>query len=353
MTESRATGCDCGTMFFQTAEIDPVLGDTGFKTIRNAFVELSQAEDIEEILNRNGWQYVKHEGKYYVIGDDCVQVANMFPGKVEIRRPMADGVLNKDEDKKMVILSEMIKSSIGDAPDNKSVVCTCVSSESVDGSLDSAFHKARLAAMFKRLGWNVKIIDEGYAVVLSQRPTVIEDGKEIPYSGIGISFGGGRTNCVLAYKGLQIVGMSCARGGDWLDKQVSIQTGIPISQVITTKEKKLDFDKIDDSDDVQFALDTYYDSLIRYVFNHFSKKFIEAKSSFNAPLDIVVAGGTSMPSGFCKKLEKVVRGLDLPFKIKEVRHAKDPRNAVVEGLLAQAIVTQKKIEKGIGDETLL
>ena len=49
-----------------------------------------------------------------------------------------------------------------------------------------------------------------------------------------------------------------------------------------------------------------------------------------------------MPKGFCEKLEKIVRGLQLPFQIKEVKHAKSPRNAVVEGLLTQAILTQKK-----------
>jgi hypothetical protein len=82
--------------------------------------------------------------------------------------------------------------------------------------------------------------------------------------------------------------------------------------------------------------------MIDYVFKLFGKKFQEVKSQFTQPLDIVVAGGTSMPKGFCKKLEKIVRGMQLPFQIKEVRHAKSPRNAVVEGLLTQAIITQKK-----------
>jgi hypothetical protein len=82
--------------------------------------------------------------------------------------------------------------------------------------------------------------------------------------------------------------------------------------------------------------------MIEHVFKLFGKKFQEVKSQFTQPLDIVVAGGTSMPKGFCKKLEKIVRGLQLPFQIKEIRHAKSPRNAVVEGLLTQAIITQKK-----------
>lgn len=38
--------------------------------------------------------------------------------------------------------------------------------------------------------------------------------------------------------------------------------------------------------------------------------------------------------------------MDLPFKIKEIRHSSDPRNSVVKGCLQQAIITKKKIEKG-------
>jgi len=341
MANSRVLGVDLGTMFFQVAEMDGSL--VKVKNTRNAFVELPKSDDVEEALKSNNWQYIKDGDNYYVVGDDCIKVANIFPGKVEVRRPMADGVLNKNEDKKLVVLAELVKASIGKAPDDKSWVCTCVSSESIDGSSDSTFHKNRVTALFTRLGWKVKIIEEAHAVVLSERPTIIEeDGTVIPYSGIGISFGAGRVNCLLAYKGLPVIGMSVARSGDWVDKQVSEQTGVAISQVISTKERKLDFTKIDDDDDVLFALNAYYDVMIEYVFKHFGNKFQEVKSQFTQPLDIIVAGGTSMPKGFCQKLEKIVRGLELPFQIKEVRHAKNPRNSVVEGLLTQALITQKK-----------
>ena len=52
-----------------------------------------------------------------------------------------------------------------------------------------------------------------------------------------------------------------------------------------------------------------------------------------------------MPKGFTDKVKTVVAEMDLPFKIKEVRRAKDPRNAVVNGCLAQALVSQKRLKK--------
>lgn len=347
---SRAVAVDPGTMFFQVAEKTND-GTVNFKEIRNAFVELEASEDIEEYLAQNEWQYVSDGKHYYVIGEDSMRVARMFPGRVELRRPMQDGVLNKQEDKKMLIMAKMVETALGKAPSEDSVVCVCVSSEPVDGSSDNTFHKARLEGMFKRLGWTVKVIEEGHAVILSQRPVLKEkDGTEVPYTGIGISFGAGRVNCVLAYRGLQIIGMSASRSGDWIDKKVAEQTDTPISQITQKKETELDFDNIDMDDDVIFALDAYYTNMIEYVFKNFGKKFAEVKSKFDAPIDIVIAGGTSMPNGFVNKVKSVVESMDLPFDVKEIRGAKDKRTAVVAGCLAQALITQKKLSSSEKEE---
>jgi len=349
---SRVCSVDPGTMFFQVAENDSN-GKLNIKEIRNAFVELEASEDIEQVLAQNDWQYVSDEKHYYIMGEDSMKVARMFPGKVELRRPMQGGVLNKGEDKKMLVMAKMIESSIGKAPDDQSLVCICVSSDPVDGAQDNLFHKVRLEGMFKRLGWNVKVIEEGHAVILAEKPIMIEaDGSKTPFSGIGISFGAGKVNCVLAYKALPVLGMSAARSGDWIDKKVSEHTDKPISQVTNIKETKLDFNNIDYDDDVIFALDAYYTNMIEYVFKNFANKFAKVKSEFEAPLDIVIAGGTSMPKGFRDKVESVVKNMDLPFKIKDVIQSKDPRNSVVKGLLTQAIISQKKLKNKKIDEML-
>ena len=346
MADSRIISSDLGTMFFQVAELDENK-KVNIQTIRNAFVELQETDDMESILRQNQWKYVKDGNKYYIIGEDALKVARMFPGKVELRRPMQNGVLNKGEDKKIMVLAELIASTIGDAPDDKSLVCFCISSPSVDDLVDSTFHKARVESMFTRKGWKTKVIEEGYAVILSERPTITDDkGNEVPYSGIGISFGSGKVNCVLAYRGLQVLGMSVGRSGDFIDQQVALQTDTPIAQITAKKEKELDFDNINYDDDVIFALDAYYTEMIKYVFDHFAKQFVKVKSEFDAPLEIVLAGGTSMPKGFTKKVEKVVQGLSLPFKIKGVRRSDDPRNSVVKGCLSQALITHKKMFKG-------
>jgi len=348
----RALALDPGTAFFQVAEKNDK-GEIEFKTIRNSFVEISDhvGEDIEQILKQNKWQYVSDGKNHYIIGDDSLKVSRLFP-EIEIRRPMQDGVLNRGEDKKMLIMASMIESILGKAEDDDSLVCFCVSSDAVDSKLTNEFHQKRMEGMIERLGFKTKCIEEGMGVLFSERPVAIVDGEEIPYSGIAISFGAGRTNIVLAYRGLQILGMSCNQGGDYIDKKVVEQTNFPLSSVINIKEKKLDFNNMDYDDDVIFALDVYHQNLIKYVFKNFAKKFESVKSEFEAPLDIVIAGGTSMPKGFRDKVEKVVRSLDLPFEIKDIKISKDPRNAVVKGLLTQAIISQKRLKNKKIDEAL-
>ena len=343
----KIISCDLGTAFLQSAEKNKD-GEIEFKTVRNAFVELESRhgiDDIESILKQNKWQYVTDGKRYFVVGEDSVRVARLFPDII-IRRPMQDGVLNKDEDKKMLIMASMIENLAGKAPTKDSLVCFCVSSEAVDGALDSVFHKNRIDSMFKRLGWKTKVIEEGMSIILSEAPSITtRDGEKVPYSGLAISLGAGRANAVLAYRGLQILGMSCGKAGDEIDKKVSEQTGIPVSQVSYIKENKLDFSAIDFEDDVIFALDCYYSNILEYIFRNFSKKFKKIKSQFEGKIPIIFAGGTSNPPGFVEKAKKVIDTLDLPFEIGNIKVSKNPLTAVVKGLLIQAIISQKKLIK--------
>ena len=250
-------------------------------------------------------------------------------------------------------MASMIENLVGKAISSDSLICFCVSSEAVDGASDSVFHKNRVDSMFKRLGWNTKIIEEGMAIVLSEAPSITtKDGEKIPYSGLAISAGAGRMNAVLSYRGLQILGMSCSKSGDEIDKKVSEQTGVPVSQISYIKENKLDFSSIDLEDDVIFALDIYYSNILEYVFRNFSKKFKKIKSQFEGKIPVIFAGGTSSPPGFQVKAEEIINNLDLPFEVQSVKVCKNPRNTVVRGLLVQAIISQKKLIKDGVDKAL-
>lgn len=353
MSKSKAVGNDPGTMFFQTAEFSD--DQIKFTTIRNAFIELAKTEDINQVLKQNSFQYVEDDKNVYVIGEDAIRFAQMLPGKIELRRPLQNGVLNPNEEQKMLVLNELVRSTIGTAPDKNSVVCFCVSSPPLDDSPNNVFHERRLKGMFENLGWQTKVIEEGLAVVLSENPSAVDsDGKTLPATGIGVSFGSGRVNIVVAYKGIVGIGMSIGKCGDWLDAEVSSQLNIPVSQVTKFKETKLNFDNINEDSDLEFALDAYYSEMLRYVFEKFAHKFRQEmknkEGGYDFPIDLIVAGGTSMPKGFINKVKRVIRNLDLPFEIKDVVHAKDPRNAVAKGLLMRAELSRQELESKESNE---
>jgi len=338
-------GLDIGTMFFQTAKAT-VDGGVNLSVTRNCFAELPSGEDSAEMLESNGWDFVESKGKFFVLGEHAMSMANIFPSTV-LRRPLQDGVLNKNETQKMIVLAKMIESSIGKAPDNKSLVSFCISSDPCDGAQGNQLHQRQLEGMFQRLGWETKVIDEGLAVIIAENPTITEeDGSVSKLSGLGISFGAGKVNCVFAYRGVPVIGMSAQMSGDYIDQQVALNTGEPISKITKIKEKKLDFNDIDYENEIIVALDLFYDVMIKYVFENFAKKFNAVKSDYEQPLDIVIAGGTSMPKGFIDKVKSSISKVDLPFQIKDIRHAEDPRNAVVKGLLRQAKASHKRL---VGD----
>ncbi len=344
----KVAGFDLGTATFQVAELNGN-DEISYKNIRNCFIELQNSEQTEMALSQNSWQYIfdKNTNKYYVIGNDAMIFARMFPNKVELRRPMADGVLNKDEQQKLIILSDMLERTIGRAPESGiNVITTCISSPSMEQGNDSSFHKMRLQGMVTRLGYEVNVIQQGMAIILAENPTMTEqDGSESKYSGLAISCGGGRTNAVIAYRGKQIVGASLVRGGDWINQKVSEATNTPISQVIAKKQKKFDFKNIDDNDDVAFALSAYFEEYIKYVFINLAKKFKQVKSEFPGKMQVVLGGGGCIPNGFQDKVKQIVQSLDFPFEIKCVRKSADPANSVVKGLLTHALASQKKKKK--------
>jgi hypothetical protein len=356
ITSSRALGVDVGTMFFQTAEMKGE--DLSLNLVRNAFIELSKTDDMTETIKMEKFQYVEDANNIYVIGEDAIRFAKMMPGKLDLRRPLQNGVLNADEEMKMLVLNEIIRSMVGKAPDRKSVVATCVSSPPVDGSPNNVFHEKRLRGMFENQGWNVIIMPEGQAVILSENPTTEDkDGNKLNFTGIGISFGAGRVNMVSTMKGVVGVGISTSRSGDWLDREVAGQLNVPVTQITSYKESKLDFSKIDDNSDKDFALDAYTTELFRYNFGKFAEQFNASKDKdqYDFPLDVVIAGGTSMPKGFIDKAKRDILAIasDLPFAVRDVRHAKDPRNAVCRGLMLRAINVQKQLEKKDSAEEIL
>jgi hypothetical protein len=85
----------------------------------------------------------------------------------------------------------------------------------------------------------------------------------------------------------------------------------------------------------------YYKNLIEYAIDAVAREFDKVRNKFDLPnaIPIIVSGGTSKAEGFLEFFKQVFedRRKRFPIEISEIRAARDPLNAVAQGLLVQAV----------------
>jgi hypothetical protein len=157
------------------------------------------------------------------------------------------------------------------------------------------------------------------------------------FTGIGISFGGGMVNCCVAYKTIPALTFSIARGGDWIDQNVANVLGLPTSKATYLKESGIDLQSPEGRE--QEAIAIYYRNLISYTLNNIKTRFQQGRDmpTFNDPVEICCAGGTTMIQGFIEIFREEFSKLKFPIPIKNIRRADEPLNSVCKGCLVAAI----------------
>ena len=310
---------------------------------RNMLYPLDVSEESADLLERSDYLYVKVDEKYYVVGDDALKLVNAI-GKNEVVRPMKDGILNPALKESSELLFYIIQSVVGKPIVKNEPLRFSTPANPVDVDADNLFHQMILSNFFEKIGYAPKAVNEAMCIVYDCNPVMKSDEGDIPLSGITCSFGAGMLNVALAYKGLSLIEFSCTKSGDNLDEQANKVTGIAKGKIIKIKEKKLDLDNVDMSDRVQSALSIYYDEMINRMIHHICSEFTKKTSEMDGEIEIVVAGGTSMAPGFCKRFEKIAKSSDLPFEVYGVRHSATPFYSVSQGASIRAQADYEKVK---------
>lgn len=303
---------------------------------RNILYPMEVSEESSDLLERSDYLYIQVDDQYFIVGEDALRLVNAI-GKGEVIRPMRDGILNPNLKSSTDLLLHIIKAVVGDPVIENETLRFSVPANPVDQDIDNLFHQMVLKNYFKKLGYKPESINEAMCVVYDCNPTMIdEDDNSVPMTGIGTSCGAGMWNIALSLKGLSLTSFSCTKSGDHLDEQVSKATGLPVSKVVRIKEKKLDLENIDMTNNVIAALSIYYDEMIERMIYHITKEFKKNQSELDGSIEIVVAGGTSMAPGFINRLISAISENNLPFEIREVRHSKNPFYSVAQGACVRA-----------------
>jgi hypothetical protein len=294
------------------------------RTQLNAFVPVPVSEMAENMLKQRGMVYEKNCKNLYVYGNDSQFFASFLD--TDARRPMCTGLLNPQEANSQHIIQRIIQLMVPRARKGE-VLCFSApgKGEGVNGNL--VYHEAVLKQFLQSLGYSVKSLNEGQAVVFSEL-------QHENFTGIGISFGGGMCNVSVSFMSMPMITFSVPKGGDYIDRSVAEVMGESnTTKVRLFKEEKLDLSR-PPRDEMTTALHIFYEDVMRTLIERLRAEFSRSGQlpKVDRPMAVVLAGGTARPAGFLEKFETLLRADgEFPIPLSEVRMASDPLSATARG----------------------
>jgi len=328
-TTGAPVGLDVGTSKIVAARRRGANQDIQTGAQLNAFIPVPYSKFTQRTLDQNQVSYF-HEGDELVIyGTATEKFANMF--NADVRRPMADGVLNPRERMAMPVIEAILSDLVPKASSKGEILAFSVPAAAPGKDAELTYHEATLRTHFESIGYKAVAINEGLAVVFSE----LEDEN---FTGIGISCGGGMCNAALAYLSIPAIMFSIPKGGDFIDASVGSVVNEHATRVKVQKEEGFDLTRAP-RDKFEKALRIYYEDLVESLVSALKRSISRAEKlpRSDRPLPIVLAGGTAKPKGFKDLFEKALRDTPMPIEISGVRMAKDPLTATARGALIAAL----------------
>jgi len=339
-----AKGLDCGTSFYIAATEELV------KKQRNAFLTVDgEVNQVKRMLKRQGIPFVEKAGKVHIVGQHAFNYAQIF-STAELKRPMKSGLLNPTEKDALPVLNAIIGELLGDAVDGETCVY-CIPSKPIDVKREVSYHEDVLRTIIEQYGYNVKKIEEAVAIGY-------EGLVDTQLTGVAISMGAGMCNVAVMYQGMTALSFSVSRGGDWVDENVAMDTGVSQAKVTSIKETSTTLDLSsanyqniyeEDTDEanVLIAIRSYYGALVNYLLTNLKVQFegVENVPNFPDPVPIVIGGGTSLVKGFLDVFNEQFDQNDFPIPISEIIHIEDAHTAVARGCLSEAQLIEEDDEE--------
>ena len=177
---SNPVGLDVGTSKVVSARRKGKEIDTGAQL--NAFIPVPWSRFTETILGQNEISYYRENDELIIYGTATEKFANMF--NANVRRPMADGLINPKERFAMPVLEAILQTLVPKARAQGEILAFSVPAATDGHEAQLTYHEATLRRYFESLGYKPVAINEGLAVIFSE----LEDNN---FTGIGISCGGG------------------------------------------------------------------------------------------------------------------------------------------------------------------
>lgn len=326
-TDTAVVGLDIGTasIISGTCKDNEVLVEQE----SNAFFSVPGTPRTIKILNKQQIKSFQKGRRIYILGNQAEKAANLF--NKNSQRPVKNGLLNPNEpdgaDAIMAIVANMMP-----AEHREGVrVCYSIPSDPIGQEGAVVYHDAILNMNLKSRGFNPQSINEGLAVIASQK-----DNNNA--TALGISIGGGMCNICFSYLSMPIISYSIQKGGDYIDERVGLAVNQTATQIKLIKEKSLDLSTAP-MNRIDTALHIYYEDLFKSLARSLEKVLGSSDKTPRLPgtLPLIVSGGTMLPKGSLEKFKAAMQELNLPIKISDIVLAADPDQATMHGALNMAL----------------
>jgi len=323
---SPALGLDIGTSRICLAQRSGE--DFHYETQLNAFVAVPFSKMTENVLKREKVPHTTTGTDIVVHGNESDRLADLL--NVETRRTMAKGVLNPAEPDSLEMMRKIITSMIEPTRERQKL-CFTIPAAPIGAGESLTYHETTLRQILSELGYDVRSITEGLAVVYAE----LDNSN---YTGIGISCGGGLCNVCLSYLSVPVVTFSIPKAGDYIDASTAAVTGERINRVRIDKEDSFHFNGFSPGKMHQ-VLGVYYDEMIQSIVAGMKQALASGRKmpKVGKPIPLVLSGGTALPQGFRDRFEKVLRDGEFPLPISEIRMATEPLHTSAKGALIAAL----------------
>jgi hypothetical protein len=329
----RGRGLDFGSANISASAWSIAAGRVLLNVQRNAFVEVRADGFTQSLLNKFGIDCIIRGERAYVLGDLAFELATIFDKA--IRRPLKGGASEPDG----AFLVRYLLERILGRPQKPGEICVySIPGEPVDGDRNFIYYLGVLEDAVRQLGYTPRPMLESHVIIR-------DEFRESSYTGLGLTCGGTTFNVCLACKGVPALSFSTPRGGEWVDQSVAKAIGMPVAQVTAVKERGMHL--FHPQDHVEAAISIYYRHLLQYTVETIQRKFSasDAIPSFNAPIDIVCAGGSATIGGFIEMFAEELQKVTLPVELAGVRLAQNPVEAVATGCLKAALDESRALQQ--------
>jgi len=332
-------GFDCGTYHLVSCKRGED-NSFAYKKEVNAFLQMPlENRFVFNMMKNAGVPLIEQPEANvgYALGEAAVNMAYTMT-QIELKRPMKDGCLNPKEKHAQQIMNIMCHSLIGEVDEDGSILYYSVPANAINQETDADYHGKVLEAMFRSYrsekGYKVDPhpINEALALVYAEL-------SNKSWTGVGISFGAGMVNLCYAMYGAPIFQFSLVNSGDWIDRMASKAIGEETTTYVNREKMHADLTAENPDTLVQRAIKSQYEIMIQHTVSGIKKGVEEAgnKARSEQPIDIVIAGGTSMPKGFDSLFRKILDQSKITnLKIGEVIRPSDPLFSVARGCLIAA-----------------